>query len=593
MNLSNSFLIEVSWEVCRQVGGIYQVIRSKAPIITEHFKDRYCLIGPYIKGISELEFEEMQPTGVYREILQNIAKKNLKVKFGKWLITGSPNVILIDFLSLFVRIQEFKYFFWRDHGIESPDEMWINDAVLFGYQVADVIECFIEAFSSKPILVHFHEWNVGAAIPIIKKRSLPVKVVFTTHATLLGRYIAPNVDNIYEYIKFINPYDEAKRYNIFSHYLIERAASYGADVFTTVSEITAEEIKHLLHKKVDIITPNGLNIRRFTVAHEHQNLHGLFKTKIHQFVAGYFFPYYTFDLEKTLYIFTSGRYEFRNKGIDLFLDSLPALNHLLMQNNIDITVVVFIITKAKTKGYRYDVLQNQFIYDELNHVCETVAERIPQRLLNQIIEKPQINTEELINETERMYLKRIYYSWKKNGLPSVVTHEMEYPDDVILNTIYKNHLLNQKESRVKIVYHPDFLSSFGSVVKLDYLDFIRGCHLGIFPSYYEPWGYTPMECSAAGIPSITSDLTGFSLYVKKMLPNHDEHGLFILNRKNQSYHESIQQLAKMIFNVVSLSRRQRIELRNRVESISEIFDWKNLIQYYLQAYDLALTKIQS
>ncbi len=252
--------------------------------------------------------------------------------------------------------------------------------------------------------------------------------------------------------------------------------------------------------------------------------------------------------------------------------------------------MVFIITKADTKGYRYDVLQNQFVYDELIHVCEQIGKEMPERILNQIIEKPEIETSKFITETERMYLKRIYYSWKKSGNPSVVTHEMQYPDDIILQYIYKNNLLNQKESRVKIVYHPDFLSSFGSIIKLDYLEFIRGCHLGVFPSHYEPWGYTPMECSACGIPSITTDYTGFSLFLQKELPNHEEYGLFILNRKNTDYFYSVQRLAELIFYLISMDRRQRIALRNKVESITELFDWKNLIKYYLDAYKLALEK---
>ncbi|GIX40652.1 MAG: glycosyl transferase [Leptospiraceae bacterium] len=591
MDISKVFLLEISWEVCRQIGGIYRVIRTKAPVISEYYKDNYCLIGPDIKGISDLEFEEIKPYGIYKDIIEDITKKGILIRFGKWLITGSPNVILIDFLAYFYKIQEYKYFFWKDHGIETPDEMWINDSVIFGYQAADVIESFTKILNKKPVIAHFHEWNVGSTIPILRKRNIPVKIVFTTHATLLGRYMASHVENIYEHIKYVNPYEEAKKYNIFSHYLIERAACYGAHIFTTVSEITAEETKYLLQKEVDFITPNGLNINRFVIAHEHQNLHGLYKSKIHQFVAGYFFPYYTFDLDKTLYFFTSGRYEFRNKGIDLFLDALPILNELLIENQIDINIVVFIITKTKTKGYRYDVLQNQFTYDELNHVCETIAEKIPHRLLNQIIESPEIHTNHLVDESEKMYLKRIYYSWKKEGFPSVVTHEMEYPDDIILSYIYKNNITNKKESKVKIIYHPDFLSSFGSIVKLDYLEFIRGCHLGIFPSYYEPWGYTPMECSAAGIPSITSDYTGFSLFLRKMLPEHEKYGLFILNRKNTSYIDCTKNLAEIMFQIARMNRRERIELRNRVESISEIFDWRNLIHYYFDAYQSAIQKV--
>lgn len=588
MDLYSNYLLEISWEVCRQIGGIYRVLRTKVPTIQNSFRDRYCLIGPDFKKQSDFEFEEQEPQGIYKDVLNDFINKGFRARFGKWLITGNPNVILIDYLANFHKIHEYKYFYWVDHGIETPDEMWVNDAILFGYQVVELIESFLNFIKDQNILTHFHEWNVGASIPIIRKRNLPVKIIFTTHATILGRYLAPNVENIYDYITRINPYDEAKKYNIMSQYLIERAAAYGAHVFTAVSDITAKECEHLLEKKVDFITPNGLNIEKFAATHEHQNLHGLYKAKIHQFVAGHFFPYYNFDLDHTLYIFTSGRYEFRNKGIDLLIDSLPILNHKLSENKIPITVVVFIITKASTIGYRYDVLQNQFTFDELFHACEKIAENIPQRILNEILYKPEQKFDSLVKETEKMYLKRIYYSWKKEGLPSVVTHEMTNHSDLILNHIYKNNLLNYPYLNVKIIYHPDFLSSFGSIIKLDYLDFIRGCHLGVFPSYYEPWGYTPMECTAAGIPSITTDYTGFSSFLKEQLPDYENYGLYILNRKYKSYWESAHQLADLMYRVVTMSRRERIELRNKVESVSEIFDWKNLIQFYLKSYEKAL-----
>ncbi|MCS7204479.1 MAG: hypothetical protein NZ853_02150 [Leptospiraceae bacterium] len=594
MDLSSILLFEVSWEVCRQIGGIYRVIRTKAPVMKQLFGTNYCLIGPDFFEQSNLEFEEMAPYGVYQKALEKYWSLGFRARFGKWLITGSPNVILIDYLSQFHRIQEYKYYFWVDHGIETPDEMWVNDSVLFGYQVATLIEMFAnvinEEGNSLQLITHFHEWNVGSTIPILRKRQVKTKIVFTTHATLLARYIAPTVDNIYEYMKYIDPYEEARRLNIFSQYLIERASAYGADVFTTVSDITAEETKYLLHKSVHLVTPNGLNIQKFVVAHEHQNLHGLFKAKIHDFITGYFFPYYTFDLDKTLYIFISGRYEFRNKGIDMFIDALPILNEKIQKNQLSVTVVAFIITKAATLGYRYEVLQNRFIFEELQNATMRISQNIPQRLLQQLVEAPNIQPQQLLTESELVYLKRIYYSWKRKGLPSVVTHEMVHPNDIILNYIYKNQLFNQKELAVKVVYHPDFISEFGSIIKIDYMDFIRGTHLGVFPSYYEPWGYTPMECTAAGIPSISSDWTGFSSFLQEQLPNHDEYGIFILPRKSLSYWDSVHLLADKIYSVISMSRRERIELRNKVESVSSIFDWSNLIKYYLQAYKLALSK---
>ncbi len=592
LNKDQIFLFEVSWEVCKQIGGIYRVIRSKVPIVKKNFDDNYCIIGPFFGKESYLEFEEQKPTGIFEDLLNELYRKNIPIKFGKWLISGTPNVILIDYLSNFYKIQEYKYYFYVDHSIETFDEQWLNDSIVFSYLVAEVIQIFLEILHqkgiNKKVVSHFHEWITGATIPILRKRNVQTKIIFTTHATILGRYIATHVDNIYEYIKYINPYEEARKYNIFPHYLIERASAYGCDVFTAVSDITAEECKFLLHKEVDFITYNGLNVERLVVAHEHQNLHGINKEKIHKFISGHFFPYYTFDLDKTIYFFISGRYEFRNKGFDLYLDALASLNQKLIKNNFDLTVVAFIITKAATVGYSYEVLRNQFTYDELYHICGKISQNIPERLLEQLIEKPDVDSEKLITETEKLTLKRVFFSWKKEGLPSPVTHQMSFPDDQILNFIYKKGLFNQRESKVKIVYHPDFLSSFGSILKLDYFDFVRGCHLGIFPSYYEPWGYTPLECSVLGIPSISSDLSGFASFLEKNISNYNKNGFYIIKRKNKNYFDSVEELSNIMYNFLCMDRSSRIELRNKVERLSEFFDWKYLYNEYLKAYEKAI-----
>ena len=127
-------------------------------------------------------------------------------------------------------------------------------------------------------------------------------------------------------------------------------------------------------------------------------------------------------------------------------------------------------------------------------------------------------------------------------------------------------------------------------MSLDYEQFVRGCHMGIFPSYYEPWGYTPMECIALGLPAVTTDLSGFGAYVQHHIPKHDEQGICVLNRRTQSFDQTADDLTDYLFEFAKMNRQQRIELRNRAERLSEMFDWSALIQYYNEAHDLAISR---
>ena len=149
-------------------------------------------------------------------------------------------------------------------------------------------------------------------------------------------------------------------------------------------------------------------------------------------------------------------------------------------------------------------------------------------------------------------------------------------------------LFNREEDRVKIVYHPDFVNFTSPLFGMEYGQFVRGCNMGIFPSYYEPWGYTPLECLVRGVPSITSDLSGFGDYVLDKLPKITDNGVYVTKRKGKPFHESAEQLANQMLDFINLSRRDRIQQRNFVESFSEEFDWKTLIEYYKKAYKKAL-----
>ena len=176
-------------------------------------------------------------------------------------------------------------------------------------------------------------------------------------------------------------------------------------------------------------------------------------------------------------------------------------------------------------------------------------------------------------------------------MPPVVTHNLvnDQSDD-ILNFLRTSHMVNNAHDRVKIVYHPDFVSVTNPLFAMDYGQFVRGCHLGVFPSYYEPWGYTPLECIARGVPAVTSDLSGFGDYVENKMSGKIEKGIIVVKRRNRSFDDAANQLADALFEYVQYKQRDRIALRNQVESCSEEFDWKNLTRYYTKAYGLAMNK---
>ncbi|GMV97098.1 MAG: hypothetical protein AMXMBFR83_14570, partial [Phycisphaerae bacterium] len=284
-------LFEVSWEVCAQAGGIYTVLRSKAPTTTQRWQDGYYLIGPWRRG-SELEFEAEPPGDVLADVLAEFAGRGIQIHCGRWLVTGRPRVLLIDLTSVSNKTDEMKYFFWKDCGIGTPGEDWeVNGIIALGYVVADLLMAVHARIGERPMMAHFHEWQGGAALPILAYRQARFPTMFTTHATLVGRSLSAANENLYDYLGQIDGEGVARQHQFWHRYAIERACAHSATTFTTVSEITALEAGQFLGRKPDFVLPNGLNIERFAAPYEFQNLHRKNKELIAEFVIGHFFPH--------------------------------------------------------------------------------------------------------------------------------------------------------------------------------------------------------------------------------------------------------------------------------------------------------------
>jgi glycogen(starch) synthase len=587
-----ALLFEVAWEVCWQLGGIYTVLRTKAAAMQAVWGQRYCLIGPYNPTTAAIEFEEQPTEGFIRRTLDRLRDMGIPCHYGRWLVHGRPQVILLDYRARFEHLDADKYLMWKDHGISIPaSDGEVNETVAFGFTVAEFFKALRQIVADRAILGHFHEWMGGVAVPRIAHMRLDVATVFTTHATLLGRYLAGDNPNFYNDLPMINPDAEAHRFGIHPRFAIERAAAHAGTVFTTVSRVTAVEAEKLLGRAPDVILPNGLNIHRFAATHEFQNLHQEYKQRIEQFVMGHFFPSYAFDLDNTLYLFTSGRYEYRNKGMDLFIESLHRLNQRLKNQSDPPTIVAFIITRAPVRSINVDVLQNQSLFDDLKDACQSVERQMGRRLFEAAAHGRLADPKELIEEDSRVRLKRAMQVWRTSRRPLIVTHDLvDDAGDPVLNHLRHRQLFNSADDPVKVVFHPEFVTATSPLIHLDYEQFVRGCHLGVFPSYYEPWGYTPMECAALGLPAITTDLSGFGAYVQAHVADYRDQGIVVINRRTQNFDQAADEVADYLLQFCQLTRRQRIEQRNRVERLSELFDWSVLARHYTEAHELALRR---
>ncbi|XP_050824710.1 glycogen [starch] synthase, liver isoform X2 [Gopherus flavomarginatus] len=523
-------LFEVAWEVTNKVGGIYTVIQTKAKITIDEWGENYFLIGPYFEHNVKTQVEVCEPPN------QAIKKA-------------------VDTL--------------KGQGCQLTSQ-----------------------FDDKPNLIaHFHEWQAGAGLILSRFRKLPVATVFTTHATLLGRYLCAASIDFYNKLDQFDIDKEAGERQIYHRYCMERASVHCAHVFTTVSQITAIEAEHMLKRKADVVTPNGLNIKKFSAMHEFQNLHAMYKARIQEFVRGHFYGHLDFSLARTLFFFIAGRYEYSNKGADLFLEALSRLNFLLRVHRSDVTVIVFFIMPAKTNNFNVETLKGQAVRKQLWDTAQCVKEKFGKKLYDALLkgEIPDLN--KILDRDDVTIMKRAIFSTQRQSLPPVTTHNMiDDSNDPILNTIRRIGLFNNRTDRVKVILHPEFLSSTSPLLPMDYEDFVRGCHLGVFPSYYEPWGYTPAECTVMGIPSVTTNLSGFGCFLQEHVADPAAYGIYIVDRRYRSPDESCNQLTQFLYGFCQQSRRQRIIQRNRTERLSDLLDWRYLGRYYMHARHLALSR---
>ncbi|MGV8087171.1 MAG: glycosyltransferase [Candidatus Woesearchaeota archaeon] len=595
------YLFEVSWEVCNKVGGIYTVLTSKIEPMKQYYKN-YFLIGPYFEQHAKLEFTEEKPPLEFERAFEILKNENIFCHYGTWDdVKTKPKVILIDFMSYIDKKNYIKELFWNDYKIDSLRGYWdFEEPAVWSYCVGKLIhEITLNALKNEKIVAQFHEWLSAFGLLYLKKNCKNVATVFTTHATVLGRTLSSNGVDLYGVINKIDPMYEAYRFNVEAKHLTERAAAMNSDAFTTVSEITGLEAERFLSRKPDVLLYNGLDIDNFPSFEDISIKNKFSKERLQEFLSYFYFPYYTFDMDKNLIFYTVGRFEYHNKGYDLLINALGRLNERLKQDPSNKnTISVFFWVPMAQYGIKMDVLENKNDYMNIKDYITTNGDIILNRVISNIISKKENSGTILLDDDIIQNLRKDLAAFERSGNPPFSTHNIDEQNNPVTLAFKQNGLLNRKEDLVKVVIEPVYLDGTDGFIDLTYYDALIGCSLGLFPSYYEPWGYTPLESVAVGVPALTTDLSGFGLFVKNNIDkvngcdkDTDVKGVFLLERLNKSENDVINNFTDIMYNFIKLNTSQRVDCKMHAKDFSELADWKIFVTYYVNAHNIALKKI--
>lgn len=540
--MQSDFLFETSWEVCNKVGGIHTVVSTKAKTLVEKFKDNYMVIGPDIWKDTKANPEFEEDKYILKSWRAYAESKGLRIRIGRWDIQGEPIVILVDFTTFFSEKDRLFSEFWEEYGLDSITGAWdYVEPFLFGYASAKVIESFYEFYlsSQDKIVTQWHEWMTGSGLLYLKKSCPQIATCFTTHATVIGRSIAGNNLPLYAELYHYDANAISNEFNIRAKFSLEDVSAHMSDCFTTVSKLTNEECRSFFRKEVDVVTPNGFEPTFVPSDDVFEQKRLLARQKV--FDVAQAITNQKIDDDAYL-IINSGRYEFKNKGIDVFINAMGELN----KKELDRQIIAVIAVPAHTTD-----------------IYRSMLERMGNQDFN--------------NPTSNQYL----------------THHLFDPEhDPILKAIKDNALNNSPSDSVKIIFIPCYLNGEDGIVNLSYFDFLIGFDLSVFPSYYEPWGYTPMESMAFHIPSITTTLAGYGLWIEEMVKDA-KHGSAVVIRNDTDTLQTTHSIVDIIEETLFLSSQEMNKLREKAFEIAKSTLWENLIDYYYQSYEIALLKAEA
>ena len=535
------YLFESSWEVCNKVGGIYTVLSTKAHTLQQSFKDKLIFIGPDVWDNTNA------PDFIEDDVLfadwktYTKTTENLKVKVGRWNVPGTPPVILVDFKPFFKERDAFFYSMWESFRVDSIHAYGdYDESCIFAYAVGKVIESFYHFYKleDKKVAALFNEWMLGMGALYIQKHLPAIATLFTTHATSIGRSIAGNNKALYAYMDGYNGDQMAGELNMEAKHSLEKQTALHVDCFTTVSDITARECKQLLDKAPDIVTPNGFEPNFVPTDKEYDKKRTAARRDLLNVAEKLLGCPISPD---AFLVSTSGRYEYRNKGIDVFIE---AMNRVRTSGRLQREVVAFIMVPAWVRDARAD--------------------------LKEVIDKN-------IRTTSPMQMP-------------FVTHWLNLMEqDKVLNYISHSGFTNSAADKLKIIFVPCYLDGRDGIFNKPYYDLLIGMDATVYPSYYEPWGYTPLESIAFGIPTITTDLAGFGLWAKKHVTgNNISEGVAVVNRDDFNYFEVADAITSSILTLAGKDKKEAEEIRKRSFCLAAKAEWSKFIVYYEEAFRIAL-----
>lgn len=540
-------IFETSWEVCNKIGGIYTVLSTKALTLQNLYKDKTIFIGPDV-------WDDKNPCPYFSEVpslLMPWKKKaelpyGIEVRTGRWNIPGKPIVVLVKFSGMFQAKDFFYGEMWERYGVDSLHGYGdYDEACCFSLAAGIVIEsiCNFKRIRHKNVLAHFDEWTTGMGLLYTNWKLPFVGTIFTTHATSIGRSICGNGKPLYDYLPGYNGDQMARELNMQSKHSLEKAAAHTADCFTTVSDVTAAECEQLLDIRPAVVTPNGFQgefVPTKGKAKKAREVARQAMLNVGSRLAGRTLP------DDTFIIATSGRCEYRNKGIDVFLDAAKVLEQSAHGHRL----LIYILVPAWSKAPRTD-LQEAVAADPA---------------------KPSAPLAD-----------------------PVITHTLNNPgEDAIINRIHQLGFGQNPDSDVQVVYVPCYLNGNDGIFNLTYYDMLSGMDATAFPSYYEPWGYTPLESVAFGVPTVTTSLSGFGQWVLSDCKNGFENsGVEVITRNDSNYHEVVSNLASALLRLADGSDDYRAAASKAARATASKAEWDYFVTYYIEAYRLALKAVDN
>lgn len=545
-----NYLFESSWEVCNKVGGIHTVLSTKAATLQRLYPDRVLFIGP------DLEGRTPQPAFIESDTLlanwkQQAISDGLSLRIGRWDVPGSPIAILIKFDAVYARKERIYTDVWTWFGVDSLHAFGdYDESCMFAWACAEVIHSFIrfKGLKEPGVVAHFDEWTTGLGLLYCKHYLPQVGTVFTTHATSIGRSICGNNLPLYDFITDYNGDQMARQLNMVSKHSLEKTAASLADCFTTVSDITARECAALLDHTPDVVTPNGfepLFVKHGEEAAEARKTARGRLVDVAEALFGCDLP------EDTLFVGISGRYEFRNKGLDVFVDSLSRVRE---HSSLQREVVGVIMVPADVSAPRQEVL-----------------ERLEDNGLQDYASQPSKNP--------------IYRPFLTHWLNNV-------DSDKLVSLIEHRGFTNEQHEKVKLMVVPCYLDGNDGVFNLPYYDLLPGFDLTVFPSYYEPWGYTPLESIAFSIPTITTNLAGFGAWALSQGGDADiSDGVAVLPRSDHNYADVVKEIALQVVGVSGKSQAEWAVMAEQAGRLAESARWSSFIEPYEKAYEMAMAEV--